>query len=168
VIQIPRNPARGGLSYVDANLGQVITEGPDVYEFKTRIRELAPGELECYYDTIQEEWIVTQKNHVTEEETFLLADEDLGRAYERVQRARNDAPHAETADQMSDRLEKEQEQAKDAEMHGFREIAGDAAERLMVALKRDGIYDHENIYGPAPRKAAARRDVRVREPHRDH
>jgi hypothetical protein len=168
VIQIPRNPARGGLSYVDANLGRLITEGPDVCDFKTRLRELAPGELDCYYDTIQEEWIVTQKNHVTQEETFLLADSDLGRAYERTQRARNDAPGAETGEQMSNRLEKEQDADKELEMDAFRTISGEAAERLMHALKIDGIYDHENIYGPAPRRGAARRDVRVREPHRHH
>jgi hypothetical protein len=43
------------------------------------------------------------------------------------------------------------------------EISGDAAERLIHAFKKDGIHDHENIYGPKPRKWAARKDVRVRE-----
>lgn len=157
-----RKPAPAGVSYFDHNLGTLVTEGPDVCDFKSRIRELAPGILDCYYDTVQKEWIVTQKTEKNQEQ-FLLADEDLGRAYERIQKARNDAPGAETATQMSDRLEREQAALRDEEMQGFRDIAADVGERLIHAFKKDGILDHENIYGPAPRKNLARRDVRVRD-----
>lgn len=167
-MSILRNPARAGLSYFDANLGRLVTEGPDVCDFKSRLRELgSPGELDAYYDVVEKRWIVTAKHVLTGTEYFVLADADLGKAYERVQKARNDAPGAETADQFSARLEREQDEAKDAEMDVFREISGDMAERLIHAFKKDGIHDHENIYGPKPRKWAARRDVRVRASQRD-
>jgi hypothetical protein len=155
-----RKPAPAGVSYFDHNMGCLVTEGPDVCDYKSRIRELAPGILDCYYDTVQQEWIVTQKTDKQEE--FLLADTDLARAFERVQAARNDRPGAETGEQMSARLEKEQAALREQEMQGFREIAGDVGERLIHAFKKDGILDHENIYGPKPKPHLARRDVRVR------
>lgn len=157
-----RVPARPGLSYLDSNAGCLVTEGPDVGRFKARIRELDPGVLDCYYDFVQKEWVVTQKVKDGTVEEFLLADRDLSRAFERVQRSRNDRPGALTGDQMDDKLLKEQTQEQEREMGKFREIAGDAAERLIHALKKDGIHDHENIFGPKPRRHLSRRDVRIR------
>lgn len=158
-----RVAARPGLTYMDANLGRLVEEGPDVTDAKAKLREL-DSDLSCYYDTVQFEWIVVWWNDRKKRQEFILADKDLERAYQRTLKGKNDAPGAETGDQMSARLEREQETAKDAEMDVFREISGDFSERLMHAFKKDGIYDHENIYGPKPRKWAARRDVRVREP----
>jgi hypothetical protein len=147
---------------MDANVG-LIEEGPDVSDYKSRLREL-DSDLSCYYDTIQNEWIVVWHNAKRNREEFVLADEDLARAYHRVEKGRNDAPGAETGDEMSTRLEKEQDALKAAEMQQFKEIAGDAAERLIHAFKKDGLHDHEDIYGPKPRKDLAKKDVRIREP----
>jgi hypothetical protein len=157
-----RAAARPGMTYMDANLGRLVEEGPDVTDAKSRLRELDP-DLSCYYDTFQEEWVVVWFNRKKNRDEFVLSDRHLERAYSRVEKGRNDAPGAETGDQMAARLEREQEQAKDSEMDVFRQMSGDAAERLIHAFKKDGIHDHENIYGPKPRKWAARRDVRVRE-----
>lgn len=151
-----------GLTYMDANLGRLVEEGPDVTDAKSRLRELDP-DLSAYYDTVQEEWIVTWFDRKKNRDTFVLADSNLARAFEKVQKARNDRPGAETGDQLHARLEREQEQLREADMEDFREIARDAGERLIHALKKDGIMDHENIYGPKPRKQLARRDVRIRE-----
>jgi len=157
-----RNPARAGLSYFDANEGVLVTEGPDVCDYKSRLREL-DSDLSAYYDRVQEEWVVTWWNDKKHQEEFILARKDLAEAYEAILNARNDAPHSETADQMHERLIKEQEALREADMDVFRNISGDAAERLMHALKKDGIMDHENIYGPKSNPRLARRDVRVRE-----
>jgi hypothetical protein len=157
-----RAVARPGLTYMDANLGRLVEEGPDVTDAKAKLRELDP-DLSCYYDTVQFEWVVVWWDDRKKQDTFILSDENLERAYQRVLKGRNDAPGAETGDQMAARLEREQDQAKDAEMDTFRNISGDVAERLIHAFKKDGIHDHENIYGPKPRKWAARKDVRVRE-----
>jgi hypothetical protein len=42
---------------MDANLGRLVEEGPDVTDAKVSLRELDP-DLSCYYDTVQEEWVV--------------------------------------------------------------------------------------------------------------
>jgi hypothetical protein len=151
-----------GLTYMDANLGRLVEEAPDVCDFKARIRELAPGVLDVYFDSYDEDWIVTQREG--EQESFLLRDKDLGRAYQRVQRARNDRPGAETAEQLLRRLDREQEQLQKDNLAPMMDVAGDAAERLIHAFRKDGILDHDNIYGPKPRPGLARRDVRNRGP----
>jgi len=157
-----RAAARPGLTYMDANLGRLVEEGPDVTDAKAKLREL-DSDLSCYYDTHQKEWIVVWWNEKKKQQEFILSDRHLERAYQRTLKGKNDAPGAETGDQMAARLEREQDAAKDAELDGFRDISGDAAERLIHAFKKDGILDHENIYGPKPRKWAARRDVRIRD-----
>ena len=138
-----------GLSYYDVNIGRVVTEGPDVCGYKNRLRELDPT-LNAYYDPVQEEWIVTFWDDVKKQDTWILSDEDLARAYERVCRARNDRPGALTGDELATKFEKEQEAVEEENMRNFREIAGDAAERLTHALEKDGFFDHEDIYGPKP------------------
>lgn len=158
-----RSPARPGLSYFDANTGVLTTEGPDVCDYKTRLREL-DSDLQCYYDQVQEEWVITWFNAAKNQEEYVLARPDLIEAYNAVVAGRNDAPGAETAEQMNNRLIVEQEELRDSQMDGFRQISGDAAERLVHAFKKDGILDHENIYGPKPKPHLARRDVRIREP----
>lgn len=160
--------ARPGLTYMDMNLGRLVEEGPDVTDAKAKLRELDP-DLSCYYDTAQMEWIVVWKNVKKNREEFILSDRHLERAYQRTLKGKNDAPGAETGDQFAARLEREQDAAKDAEMDGFREISGDVAERLIHAFKKDGLHDHDDIYGGGggqtkKRKWAHRRDVRVREP----
>jgi hypothetical protein len=150
-----RSPAPG-LSYVDANMG-LVEEGPDVTECKVRLKEL-DSNLNAYYDTIQKEWIVTQFVVQRNQEEFLLADEDLARAYQRVLRARNDAPGALSADELNKELDRSFDEYEDKQMQVFREIASDAGERLVHAFKKDGLMDHENIYGPtspvSPQQAA--------------
>lgn len=159
--------ARPGLTYMDMNLGRLVEEGPDVTDAKAKLRELDP-DLSCYYDSAQEEWIIVWYNPKKNKEEFILSDRHLERAYQRTLKGKNDAPGAETGDQFAARLEREQDKAKDAEMDVFREMSGDAAERLIHAFAKDGLHDHCDIYGGSAgqsrkRKWASRRDVRVRE-----
>jgi hypothetical protein len=157
-----RKVARPGLSVAEANRGVLVKEGPDVGFYRERILGEWP-ELDVLYDLEQREWIVYQPDR-RGVETFVLADEDLARAYTRLQAARNDAPGTPDAYQLNEHLEKEQEDARERDMEDFRSIARDAGERLIHAFKKDGLLDHEDIYGPAPRKHLAKRDVRIREP----
>lgn len=160
-------PPKSGLSYFDVNLGGLVTEGPDVCDYKSRLKELDPT-LNAMYDEVQLEWIITARD-ATNTEYFILSDEDLISAYHRVEKARNDRPGAETAEQMSRRLEREHEQALHEDNKVFREIAGDAAERLLHAFKKDGLLDHDDIFGVKPAPAhmanrAIRRTVDPRKP----
>lgn len=156
-----RKVARPGLSVEQSNRGVLVREGPDVGYYRERILGEWP-ELEVLYDIVQNEWVVYQPDR-RGVETFVLADGDLAKAYERLQRARNDAPHALSAHQLNEALEKEQADARERDMEDFRVIARDAGERLIHAFKKDGILDHEDIYGPKPKRSLAKRDVRIRE-----
>lgn len=151
----------GGLTYLDAN-GHLTTEGPDVCDYKSRLRDIDP-DLSAYYDEFQEEWIVTWFDHRKNQDTLILTCGDLAQGYESILRARNDRPGAETGNHMATRLEKEQEAEEEKEMSKFRDIAGDAAERLQVALRKDGFFDHEDIYGAAPRKKFSRAANSIRD-----
>lgn len=155
----------GGLTYFDANMGRIVTEGPDVCDYKARLRELDPT-LSAYYDQMQEEWIVTFWDEKMSQDTFVLSDPDLGIAYERTCRAKNDRPGAMTGDELATKFEKEQEAVEDENMQKFRNIAGDCAERLTHALQKDGFFDHENIYGPKPKPALAARATALRSERR--
>jgi hypothetical protein len=156
-----RESGLNGLSYADANPGRLIKEGPDVQHFLGRIEETWP-ELEVYYDCWDLEWVVTQHDRKGNE-TLVLTDKDLARAYERLQRADNAAPGSPDAYNLNELLEREQAEAKEKDMEDFRVIARDAGERLIHAFKKDGLLDHEDIYGPKPKKNLAKRDVRIRE-----
>jgi hypothetical protein len=151
----------GGLTYLDAN-GQLTNEGPDVCDIKSRLRDLDP-DLSAYYDTVQEEWIVTWFDRKKNRDTLILTCGDLADGWDAIQRARNDRPNALTGDQMAAKLEKEQDADQDKDMDAFRQIAGDAAERLGHALQKDGFLDHEDIYGVATKPALSKKANSVRD-----
>jgi hypothetical protein len=151
----------GGLTYFDANMGRLVTEGPDVCDYKSRLREIDPT-LNAYYDTEQQEWIVTCWNDKRNQEELVLTHPDLAKAYEMTLAARNDRPGALTAEQLASKLEKEQDAEHEKTAVKFRNIAGDAAERLTHALEKDGFFDHENIYGPKMKPALSARAASIR------
>lgn len=155
----------GGLSYLDANLGRVVTEGPDVCRYKSRLKEIDPA-LNAYYDTVEKEWIVTWWNPKKNQEELVLSNPDLAVAYKMTLKARNDRPGALTGDELATKLEREQDDVQEASDQRFRNIAGDAAERLTHALKKDGFFDHENIYGPKAKPALSARAASIRRERR--
>lgn len=151
----------GGLTYIDAN-GHLTTEGPDVCDIKSRLRELDP-DLSAYYDELQGEWIITWFDRKRNQDTLILTCGDLTQGWEAVQKARNDRPGALTGDQMATKLEKEQEADEEKEMQKFRDIAADAGERMVHALKKDGFHDHEDIYGPSAKPALSSKANSIRD-----
>lgn len=151
----------GGLTYIDAN-GHLTTEGPDVCDIKSRLRELDP-DLSAYYDELQGEWIITWFDRKRNQDTLILTCGDLTQGWEAVQKARNDRPGALTGDQMATKLEKEQEADEEKEMQKFRDIAADAGERMVHALKKDGFHDHEDIYGPRAKPALSSKANSIRD-----
>lgn len=156
----------GGLTYFDANMGRLVEEGPDVCDYKSRLRAIDPA-LDAYYDTEQLEWIVTCWNPKTNQQELVLTDPDLALAYEKTLRARNDRPGALTGDELATKFEKEQQAEEEKNLDKFRNIAGAAAERLTHALSKDGFFDHENIYGPKEKPALSARAASIRsERHR--
>lgn len=151
----------GGLTYLDAN-GHLTTEGPDVCDIKSRLRELDP-DLSAAYDTVQKEWVISWFDRKRNQDTLILTCGDLSEGWDAIQRSRNDRPDALTGDEMATKLEKEQEADEENDMQSFRQIAGDAGERLGHALEKDGFLDHPDIYGVKTKPALSHRANQVRD-----
>lgn len=137
-----RQLARPGLSYYDANEGRLVTETAELVDMKARIRSRWPN-LTIYFDKHQNEFVVTQLSIVDGVERFVLA-----RPYcdDRIllDIAKTDPDHRQYVDpeKAIDDHNASVERERDREIE---EIAGDAGEKLIHALKKDGFYNHESI-----------------------
>lgn len=137
-----RQLARPGLSYYDANEGRLVTETAELVDLKGRIRERWPS-LNIYFDKHQNEFVVTQLSVVDGVERFVLSrpycdDRIL------VDISKTDPDHRNYVDpeKSIDDHNASVERERDREIE---EIAGDAGEKLIHALKKDGFYNHESI-----------------------
>ncbi len=143
-------PQQAGLSYVDVNKGRITTEGPDVLDLKRQIRELWNGTLEAYFDWEQREWIIVENrlDGVQDLVTTCKPHQFNDRLLDRLREAANTT----TVEAMNyvDAFNEKREAELDKE---FYEITGDAGERLMHAFKKDGLYDHCDIYGGSTKKS---------------
>lgn len=150
-----RRLARPGLSYFDANLGRLVTEGPDVVDIKSRIRERWPN-LNTYYDTVDRVWCITQTCEDGTERLFMLrpvlSEQTLMDIAKADPTNRNFQDPLKAIDDHNAHVDRE----RDRELE---EIAGDFGERLIHALKQDGFYDHENIYKVKPKPHMRRRAI---------
>jgi len=143
---VRRRPSRPGLSYLDANRGRLVTIEDDVLGIKNEIQARWP-ELEVYFDTEQEEWIIVEhcRDHV---DRFVLSTKQLDqRILDRLVKAdqwRHGNDVLKEIDSLNDAVEREHDRQ-------LEEICVDVAERLRFAFKKDGLYDHLDIYGPRSR-----------------
>jgi hypothetical protein len=140
-------PARQGLRTLEG--GRWIEYGPDVLDKKAEIETRWP-ELKCVFDQVDCEWSIVQTNYNGEQslalgQTFKCLDDRLIR---RLERADERSPSVEDLEESVDRFNAQRE--RDDERI-WEDISGDAAERLMHALRKDGIMDHDDIYGPKPK-----------------
>jgi hypothetical protein len=144
--------------------GVLVTYGPDVLEKKKEIESRWP-ELECRFEVEVMKWYVIETCRDGEKRlVFVQGHRELDeRVIRRLERADTYRRENENFDELIDRdnaaIEREQDRA-------LEEISGELGERLAHAFKKDGLVDHENIYGPKPKPNLARRDVRIR--NRDH
>lgn len=151
-------PTQPGLSYVDANANRLVTYGPDVMDVKRQI-ETEWDTLYCVFDLEQEEWIIIEKCGDGVERLVLQPlkpAEFTTRVIDRIRRASKTSPEdvLKAVDAHNDGLDRQED-------HTLAEIAGDAGERLMHAFKKDGLYDHLDIYGVTPKRGnIANRAVR--------
>lgn len=156
-------PVRQGLRTLQD--GRWVEYGPDVLDKKAEIETRWP-ELKCIFDTIDQEWSIIEhckdgQDRLALGQTFKCLDDRLIRRLERAdEHSRSVSDLEESVDRFNAQKERDDERA-------LENISGDAAERLMFALKKDGIMDHADIYGPKPksRHIANRAVRRSREPH---
>lgn len=150
-------PVRQGLRTLDQ--GRWIEYGPDVLDKKTEIETRWP-ELKCIFDTVDMEWSIIQENKdgsgqsLALGQTFKRLD---GSVVRRLERADEYSRSVEDLEHAVDSHNSSLERASESRML---DITGDAGERLIHAFRKDGIYDHMNIYGPAPRRGIANRAIR--------
>lgn len=130
-----RRQAQVGLSYVDANSGRVVSIESDVFDIKHRIEERWP-ELEVYYDKDQMEFLVIEH---CEDGVDRLAcarpylDERLIKDLEAADSmVKGQEDPLTMVDALNDAIEKRRD-------YEFSELMGDIGERMMHALKKDGL-----------------------------
>lgn len=130
-----RQQARVGLSYVDANHGRVVSIEQDVLDIQRQIMERWP-ELEVYFDKDQLEYIVIEhcKDGV---DRLACARPYLDqRLLTDLENADSHRAGQEDPLDMVDALNDEIERRRDQE---FSDRIGDAGERLLFAMRQDGV-----------------------------
>lgn len=142
-----RRLARPGLSYIDANSGRLVTESAELLDMKQRIRERWPN-LYVTFDHVDRKYLVIQECEDGIERLALMRPYCDDRLLADIAKA--DPTHRAYIDpeEAIDKHNAQIERDRDWELE---QIAGDAGERLAHAFKKDGLHDHENIYGPKPK-----------------
>lgn len=131
-----RQPARKGLTYLDANRGRLITEGPDVLRIKDEIHARWPGVLECYFDTDTLKWVIVEKCADGVERMVMQTARLDRRVIEKLERI-DQAAHAQG--DVNKKLEAEDVQAERDKEHELSEAIGEPIERFEHALLGSGV-----------------------------
>lgn len=137
-------------NFTIAENGRFVTYGPDVQAKKLEIETRWP-ELTCVFDTVDLEWSILEeckdgKTRLALGQTFRKLDD---RVIKRLERADD---HSRSAPDLEREVDSYNEKRRRDDERDFTEIAGDAAERLTFALRKDGLFDHDDIYGPRPKR----------------
>lgn len=141
-----RQLARPGLSYLEANSGRLVTETAELLDMKAQIRSRWPS-LDVYFDHYERKFIVTQMCDGVEK--FVLSRPYCGdRILADIAKCDPSNPSYRDPIEEVDKYNEKVERERDRELE---EIAGDFGERFLHALKKDGLLDHEDIYGAKPK-----------------
>lgn len=146
-----RSPSRPGLSYLDANRGRLITEGPDVLEIKAEIASRWAGVIEAVFDTEDEVWLIIE--HCADGTDRLTMpprkclDMSVVEKLQRIDQAAHDLGD------INHKFELEDAQSERESDHRLSEAIGEGAERFYWAMMKDGISERRVI--PLQRKKAA-------------
>lgn len=153
--------AKPGQSYLEVNKHRVIQVAPDVLDIKTRIETQWPN-LEVHYDQIDETWLIIQtwvdekgeKNESLALEAKELCEDTIRRVAEADPTHRAYVDPIEHVDKHNAQIERDRERK-------FEDEIGDFGEHFIHALRKDGVYNHDNIEGGKRKKRAraARRAI---------
>jgi len=140
-----RQPSRLGLSYLDANRNRLVTEGPDVLEVKREIELRWPGILSCFFDVDAEEWVIVEKCP-DGLERMVMKTKALGMwVIDKLNRI-DQAKHTVSADALNHKFDIEDMETEKDKEHKLSEAVGEAAERLFLALRKDGIIHAPKVF----------------------
>lgn len=131
-----RQPSRPGLSYLDANAGRLVTQGPDVLDIKSEIEARWGDVISCFFDTHDEEWVLVE--HCSDGvDRHVLSTKKLGQWVIDKLHKIDQAAHVQG--DLNHKYELEDEQRERELDHQVYEEYGEAHERLLSALRKDGI-----------------------------
>lgn len=146
-----RQPSRPGLTYLDANAGRLVTEGPDVLGIKREIAARWPDVIEVYFDLIEEKWVIVEKCADGVERLVMPPRERLDMTViEKLQRI-DQAAHSQG--DLNREFEREDELVDRAKDHSLSEAIGDGAERFYWALRKDGVSHRPEVFFPSKKAA---------------
>lgn len=141
--------ARRRLRTVQELQGQLVSieRDPEAVAIKREIERRWP-DLEVYEDLETREFVIIHRPNNAEEYIALKPKRLTWSLIDRISAA--DQASAGYVDFMEE-LEKAWAEEERDEDWKLSQIAGDAAERLAWAFKKDGLIDHDNIYGAKPK-----------------
>lgn len=148
--------ARHGLTYQDVNRHCLVEVSGDVLHIKREILERWPGLIDVWWDKDRMKFVITRKWNGSED---LLMERDTLNEFTIQEIARAENISAEELIRNIDKANEEREKEID---HEFSEKIGDAGERLLHALRKDGIVDHPDIYGVRNKPGLRRRSAHRR------
>lgn len=149
-----RQPARAGLSYLDANRGRLITEGPDVLGIKDEIHSRWPGVIECYFDTEALVWVLVEKCRDGAERLIFTRQILSSAVIDDLQKI-DEAAHRQP--DLAVKVEKESDQAEADKEKALSEAIGEPLERLEHALQDVVLPVNKVFFGPTMRNERAER-----------
>lgn len=149
-----RQPARQGLTYMDANRNRLITEGPDILDIKAEILSRWGDWVDVFFDTYDEEWVVVEKC-MDGVDRFVLSTKKLNqRVIDKLQKI-DQAAHVQDADTLNRKYDQEDAQHEKDSDYAITEATGEGQERLIHALTKDGIAGIPQVFFKNRDKVAA-------------
>lgn len=146
------------MSYLDANSGRIISVDSDVLGIKNQIEEMWP-ELRVHFDTVDEQWVVVQREYNGVESLLLTTtklDHNLLDIIHRADMQRKGADPEKEVDDWNKAIERERDRQ-------FEDQLGDMVDRLRHAFRKDGLYNHCSIsHMPVGKKVNNRRVISAR------
>jgi hypothetical protein len=153
--------AKRGRTFYDQNAHRLLRVEGDVLGVISEITLRWP-ELHVFWDDVDEHWVVAEVQANGDESLTTTAKELDQRLIDRLAASRDLS-----ADQLLKQIDDHNAKIEREQDHRLAEAAGDLGERLIHALKRDGIYNHFDVYGTNRRRRMERRrtinPVRIRE-----
>lgn len=138
-----RQPARPGLSYLDANRNRLITQTEDVLGIKREIESRWPDTLSVFFDNWDEVWVIVE--HCRDGvDRHVLSTKSLGQwVLDKLNKV-DAAAHVQP--DLNRKFELEDIALEHQKDHALSEATGDGIERLFYALKKDGLIHAPQVF----------------------
>ena len=148
------HPSAGALSIMEMNGARLqhVQKSADYLRFQGELQSRWGGRVFVVEDLENRNFAICGREEGGREYIIFHTDQLNDRTIERIYRADQGSSQYEDVTMF---LEKAWEEEDKAEEKALEEIVAEAGPRLAHAFKKDGLIDHENIYGPRIREPRA-------------